>query len=185
MCCVSCAVSRRPAAGLGLAKLIVFPLRRCGRAILAFIHAGCVPPAAMCDVWQQVVSPVFFTMQCRRRNHCMQMAETLYAVGGNIVCRWRKHRMPVLRQWAAQFARNGFFCCRHRMPWGFVKVRSPRPALPPCGGRCVCVCRFAYLIGDFNQKFYYRAARARRLQMMAISLIFARAAYRLVCLPCV
>lgn len=117
--------------------------------------------------------------------HAMPRAAGSYAVGGIIVCRRWNHCMPVLRQWAAQFARNGFFCCRHRMPWGFVKVRSSRPALPPCGGRCVCVCRFAYLIGDFNQKFYYRAARARRLQMMAISLIFARAAYRLVCLPCV
>lgn len=185
MCCVSCAVPRSGAAGLGLAKLIVFPLRRCGRAILAFIHAGCVPPAAMCDAWQQVVSPVFFTMQCRGRRGRMPSAESLYANGGNIVCKWQNHCMPVLRQWAALFARNGFFCCRHRMPRGFVKVRSSQPALPSCGGRCACICRFAYLIGDFNQKFYYRAARARRLQMMAISLIFAQAACRLVCLPCV
>ena len=161
MCCVSCAVSRSGAAGLGLAKLIVFPLRRCGRAVLAFIHAGCVPPAAMCDAWQQVVSPVFFTMQCRRRRGRMPSAESLYAVGGNIVCKWRKHCMQMTESLYAgpaaagsPICANGFFCCRHRMPWGFVKVRSSRPALPPCGGRCVCVCRFAYLIGDFNQKFY-------------------------------
>ena len=161
MCCVSCAVPRSGAAGLGLAKLIVFPLRRCGRAILAFIQRDacrrrqcamhgsrwCLPSFLPCNAADGGVV-------CRRRNHCMQMAESLYANGGNIVCKWQNHCMPVLRQWAALFARNGFFCCRHRMPWGFVKVRSPRPALSPCGGRCVCVCRFAYLIGDFKQKFY-------------------------------
>ena len=94
MCCVSCAVPRSGAAGLGLAKLIVFPLRRCGRAILAFIQRDacrrrqcamygsrwCLPSSLPCNAAGGGVV-------CRRRNHCMQMAETLYANGRIIVCR--------------------------------------------------------------------------------------------------